>query len=153
MMWLMTVNFFRSHPSQKAMPEKNSPKVHMVFNTPFEGNVVANVEGDMVVHSNPTKQRRTVEDMVQILQNLHRQHPQASEAEVIDLLQAEIKQIRQDQPTRWQAFRQDLLNPKRWRNGGKAALIKAGEHFTEESLWGKTAIAFLEQFSEETDSE
>ena len=141
----------RSSQSQKKMPENNTPKVQMTINAPVKGNVVANVEGDMVVNANTAEQTPAVADMVQLLQNLHQQHPQASEVEVVELLQKEIEQIQQDQPTRWQAFRQGLLNPKRWRNGGKAALIKAGEHFTENSLWGKVAIAFLEQFSENAD--
>lgn len=141
----------RSSQSQKKMPENNTPKVQMTFNAPVNY-PVGNVEGDMVVNANATEQTQAVSEMVQLLQDLHQQHPQASESEVVDLLQREIEQIQQDQPQRWQAFRQGLLNPKRWRNGGKAALIKAGEHFTEESLWGKVAIAFLEQFSEETDS-
>ncbi|WP_299408817.1 HEAT repeat domain-containing protein [Acaryochloris sp. IP29b_bin.148] len=150
---LAIANLCHSDQSRKKMSEKNTPKVQMTFNAPIEGNIVGNVEGDMVVNANTIEQTQAVADMVQLVQNLYQQHPQASETEAVELLQKEIEQIQQDQPTRWQALRQGLLNPKRWRNGGKAALIKAGEHFTEESLWGKVAIAFLEQFSEKTDSE
>jgi hypothetical protein len=32
---------------------------------------------------------------------------------------------------------------------GKKAELKVGEHFTEENLWGKGAIAFLEGISED----
>ncbi|KAI9132738.1 HEAT repeat domain-containing protein [Acaryochloris sp. CCMEE 5410] len=145
-------NLCRSTQPQKKMPENNTPKVQMTFNAPVNY-PVGNVEGDMVVNANSSEQTQAVSDMAQLLQDLYQQHPHVSQAGVTDLLQTEIKQIQQDQPQRWQAIWRGLLNPKRWRSGGKAALIKAGEHFTEESLWGKAAIAFLEQFSEETDSE
>jgi hypothetical protein len=47
--------------------------------------------------------------------------------------------------TRWQNF----LTLKCLWNGGKKAVIKVSEHFTEENVWGKAAIAFLEGITED----
>lgn len=46
---------------------------------------------------------------------------------------------------RWQNF----LNLKHLSNGAKKAGLKVGEHFAEDNVWGKGAIAFLEGMSEE----
>ena len=43
----------------------------------------------------------------------------------------------------------NLLNVKRLYNGGKKAAVKVGEHFTQENVWGKGAVAFLEGISED----
>jgi|GEM_PF-2825526 len=143
---LAIADLCRSNQPQPTMSNANTPKVQMTFNAPVTS-ATGNVEGDMIVNATSTDQTQSIADILQLLQDLHQQHPTASASEVSDLIETEFKQIKQDQPQRWQIIWRGLLNPKRWRSGGKAALIKAGEHFTEESLWGKVAIAFLEKFS------
>jgi hypothetical protein len=63
------------------------------------------------------------------------------------IIEAEFQDIQTKQPQRWQNF----LSLKHLWNGGKKVTVKAGEHFTEENLWGKMAIAFLEGVMEDVD--
>jgi hypothetical protein len=64
---------------------------------------------------------------------------------VPQIIEAEVKLIAAQDQQRWQNF----LNLKRLWNGGKKAGIKVGEHFAENNIWAKGAIAFLEGMSED----
>lgn len=44
---------------------------------------------------------------------------------------------------------QNLLNVKRLYNGGKKAAVKVSEHFSQENVWGKGLVAFIEGVSED----
>ena len=46
---------------------------------------------------------------------------------------------------------QDFINLRRLWKGGKKATLKVSEHFAENNVWGKGAIAFLEGVSEDVD--
>ncbi|NJO52216.1 MAG: hypothetical protein HC840_25630 [Leptolyngbyaceae cyanobacterium RM2_2_4] len=63
-------------------------------------------------------------------------------------MKAELESIEQHQPERWALLRRDLLNRERWFQGGKAAVTEVTRHFTENNVFAKGAIAFLEAFSE-----
>ena len=54
-------------------------------------------------------------------------------------------QAKQLPPARWKSF----LDLKRLWKGGKKASVKVGEHFAENNVWAKGAIAFLEGVSED----
>jgi hypothetical protein len=83
-------------------------------------------------------------DYKQFLNDLQQKYPaQTPEAVLQPIINAELKM----QPQRGQNF----LNLKRFWNGGKKATINMGEHFTEQNLWGKAAIAFLEGVTEDAD--
>jgi thioredoxin-like negative regulator of GroEL len=85
-------------------------------------------------------------DYQQFFTELQQKYPtQTPEAALQTIIDAEFQEIQKTQPQRWRNF----LSLKRLWNGGKKATIKLGEHFTEESLWGKAAIAFLEGITEE----
>lgn len=76
------------------------------------------------------------------IDELQQQNPQVTnEAAIIQTIDIEARRI----DTRWQNF----LNLKRLWNGGEKAAIKVGEHFVESNPWGKGAIAFLEDVSED----
>jgi hypothetical protein len=82
----------------------------------------------------------------QFLNDLQQKYPaQIPEAALQPIINAEFQEIQKTQPQHWQNF----LNLKRLWNGGKKATFRIGEHFTEENLWGKAAIAFLEGVTEE----
>lgn len=59
----------------------------------------------------------------------------ATEQEAIQIIDAEIKTT-----PHWQKF---LALQRLW-NGGKKAAIAVGEHFAENTAWGKGAVAALE---------
>jgi thioredoxin-like negative regulator of GroEL len=85
-------------------------------------------------------------DYQQFFTELQQKYPtQIPEAALQPIIDAEFQEIQKTQPQRWQNF----LSLKRLWNGGKKATFKMGEHFTEENLWGKMAIAFLEGVIEE----
>jgi HEAT repeats len=122
------------------------PKNQPTFNIGQVGNINTSdvtVQRDQVGIQNnygiaPEIQNSIVEFQT-ILENLNKQHPTATEADV------EFQEIKDKQLPQWQ----NLLNIKRFYNGSKKAAIKIGEHFTETNVWGKGFIAFLEGISEE----
>ncbi|MEH2147490.1 hypothetical protein [Nostoc sp.] len=86
-------------------------------------------------------------DFKQFLADLQTKYPTLNdEVAVTQIIDVEAKLIQAKDQKRWQNF----LNLKRLWNGGKKAAIKVGEHFVEQNLWGKGAIAFLEGVSEDT---
>jgi hypothetical protein len=87
-----------------------------------------------------------LDDYKQFIYELQQKYPtQPSESQLQQIIDVEFQEIQKMQPQRWQNF----LNLKRLWNGGKKATFKMGEHFTEENLWGKMAIAFLEGVTED----
>lgn len=82
-------------------------------------------------------------DFQNFLTDLQTQHPTVTTPEAAT--QTITVQAKQLSPARWQNF----LNLKRLWNGGKKAGIKVGEHFAENNVWAKGALAFLEGVSED----
>ncbi|PSB27235.1 hypothetical protein [Stenomitos frigidus] len=62
-------------------------------------------------------------------------------------MDVEFQEIKRLQPQRWQ----NLLSLKRQWNGVKKGLLKVGEHFAEETPWGKGVIGYLEGVTEKLD--
>jgi HEAT repeat protein len=121
-----------------AMSEQ--PKVQMTFNAPVYG-AAGNIEGNQIINASDQNFDALLNDYKQFFNNLQQKYPtQPPEAAIQPIIDAEFQEIQETQPQRWQNF----LNLKRLWNGGKKATFKMGEHFTEENLWGKMAIAFLE---------
>ena len=90
---------------------------------------------------------KTINEITQVLANLQKAHPTATEAEAKDIIEAEFKEIQNNQPNRWTTFRQQLLNPERWLNGGKATISEIAKHYAENSVFLKAGVAFLDGFS------
>lgn len=90
---------------------------------------------------------QTINEITQVLANLQKTHPTATEAEAKDIIEAEFKEIQNNQPNRWSTFRQQLLNPERWLNGGKATISEIAKHYAENSVFLKAGVAFLDGFS------
>jgi thioredoxin-like negative regulator of GroEL len=87
-------------------------------------------------------------DYQQFFNSIQQKYPaQTPEAALQPIIDAEFQELQKTQPQRWQNF----LNLKRLWNGGKKATFKMGEHFAQESLWGKMAIAFLEGIVEDSE--
>ncbi len=86
-----------------------------------------------------------LEDLKQLIEDLKQQYPQVSDEQAADIVDAEFKEIQRTQPKRWQNF----LSLKRLWNGLKKGSLKAGEHFAEETPWGKAALGFLEGITDE----
>lgn len=108
-------------------------------------------KGDVhVTQTNQTTEQNfdiLLTDFKQFLADTQTKYPTLNdEVAVTQVIDVEAKLIEANDQKRWQNF----LNLKRLWNGGKKAAIKVGEHFVDESPWGKGAIAFLEGVSEDT---
>ncbi len=82
-----------------------------------------------------------------LLDQLAKTYPSATEAEAKDLVKAMFEEIKTKHPDKWKILWSQILNPERWLNGGKAALSETAKHYAENSLILKAAISFLEGFS------
>jgi hypothetical protein len=96
----------------------------MTFNAPVYG-AAGNIEGNQIISALDQDFDALLNDYKTFFNDLQQKYP----------------------PQRWQNF----LNLKRLWNGGKKATFKIGERFTEESFWGKAAIAFLAGVMEESE--
>ncbi len=85
-------------------------------------------------------------DYKQFIEQLQQKYPTMTDPTTVpQIIEVESKLIEAQDQHRWQNF----LNLKRLWNGGKKAGIKIGEHFAENNVWAKGAIAFLEGVSED----
>jgi hypothetical protein len=126
-----------------SMPEQ--PKVQMTFNAPVYG-AAGNIEGNQIINVADQGFETLLSDYKQFFNDLQKKYPtQTPEIALQPIIDAEFQEIQKTQPQRWQNF----LTLKRLWNGGKKAMLKVGEHFTEENVWGKAAIAFLEGITED----
>lgn len=101
------------------------------------------VEGGYHEHNYAQEQGFEIllEDYKQFINELQQKHPNATdEAAIAKIIAVEYQEVKRLQPQRWQNF----LSFKRLLNGGKKAIVKGGEHFTEHNFWGKIGVALLE---------
>jgi hypothetical protein len=89
--------------------------------------------------------KQALEDLKQMIANLQQKHPQVSEEQATEILKTEFEEIKDTQSERWQ----NLLSLKRLWNGMKKGSLKVGEHFAEETPWGKGVIGFFEGVTDE----
>jgi hypothetical protein len=122
----------------------DQPKVQMNFNAPVYG-AAGNIEGNQIINVPDQSFNALLNDYKTFFNDLQQKYPvQTPESALLPIIDAEFQEIQNTQPQRWQNF----LSLKRLWNGGKKATFKIGEHFTEENVWGKAAIAFLEGIME-----
>jgi hypothetical protein len=122
----------------------DQPKVQMTFNAPVYG-AAGNIEGNQIINASTQDFEALLNDYKQFFNDLQQKYPaQTSESALQPIIDAEFQELPKTQPQRWQNF----LNLKRLWNGAKKSGLKVGEHFTEEHVWGKAAIAFLEGITE-----
>jgi hypothetical protein len=144
------------HPLNEVDLERNGEAVQpsLIAASPqtiemhFHGAVygVAGTAQNQIIHAPNHDFDTLLNAYKQFLNDLQQKYPaQTPEAALQPIINAEFQEIQKTQPQRWQNF----LSLKRLWNGGKKATFKLGEHFTEENLWGKASIAFLEGFLEE----
>lgn len=81
-----------------------------------------------------------------LLEDIQKNHPNATEAQAETIIKAEFTKL--DKAGELNTIRTQLLKSERWVKGGKAALFEVAKHYVEGNVFYKTAIAFLESFSE-----
>ncbi|OLP19395.1 hypothetical protein BST81_06530 [Leptolyngbya sp. 'hensonii'] len=113
------------------------------------GNLAETVEGDQIAHiQNGLEQNLEIllTDYKQFIEQLQQKYPTLADTTTVpQIIEVEAKLIEAQDHHRWQNF----LNLKRLWNGSKKAGVKVGEHFAENNVWAKGAIAFLEGISED----
>jgi HEAT repeat protein len=111
--------------------------------------IVENNSGEVIAkkYANDPALLQTINEITQVLANLQKAHPTATEAEAKDIIEAEFKEIQNNQPNRWTTFRQQLLNRDRWLNGGKATISEIAKHYAENNVFLIAGVAFLDGFS------
>jgi hypothetical protein len=87
-------------------------------------------------------------DLKQLVALLQQKFPEANDEEAAFIMRSEIAWIKHDNPPQWQKF----LSLKQLWKGLKKGALKVGEHFTEETPWGKAAIGFLEGVMDDSES-
>ena len=129
----------------------NQPKNQPTFHISSVGNLNTGdvtIAGDQVGIQNIQKESPDTSFLavVQIIQALEQKHTGiADRQQALNIIDAEFKVLKTSQPLQWQ----HLLSVKRFYNGSKKAAVKVGEHFTQENLWGKGLVAFLEGISQD----
>jgi thioredoxin-like negative regulator of GroEL len=91
---------------------------------------------------------RLLADYKQFFNDLQQRYPaQVPDSALPAIIEAEFRDIQTKQPQRWQNF----LSLKHLWHGSKKAAFAIGEHFAEDSPWGKGALAFLKGVTEDMD--
>ena len=112
-------------------------------------NTIGQQIGEQHNYASDPRLKKAVDEIVKILTKLQEDYPDATDPEVArEIIDVEFEEVRTEKPAKWKMITQQLLDRDRWLNGGKAAILAALEHLTEESIFGKTGVAFLEAFSE-----
>ncbi|MDJ0599101.1 MAG: hypothetical protein QNJ37_09725 [Crocosphaera sp.] len=91
--------------------------------------------------------KNALDEIVKKLNELNNKHPNVDKKEATEIINAEFTDIQNNQPKKW-AIIKHIFDGKRWFNGGKAALVKVGEHYSENNVFYKAALGFGEGFTE-----
>jgi internalin A len=91
--------------------------------------------------------KSAIKEVIELLQSLQTNHPNVSETEATDIINAEFTALQTQNPNQWQNLKQQLLNKECWLKGGKAALIAATEHYIDDNVFYKMMLAFGDEFS------
>ena len=94
--------------------------------------------------------KSAIKEILKRLQNLETNHPNVSETEATEIINAEFINLQIQNPNQWQNITKNLLNQERWLQGGKAALVATAEHYVDNSVIYKAGLTFLDKFSEQS---
>ena len=131
---------------EKLMTEQSNPNLSgATFNAPVNFAPNYGIQAQNLNMQNTEQHFEVVlTDFKQFVTDLQTQYPNVNTPETAtQTITVQAKQLPQ-------ARSQNFLNLKRLWNGSKKAGLKVGEHFAENNVWGKGAIAFLEGVSEDT---
>ena len=126
-------------------PKYNFPKADTVIITETNHGEVIGKK-----YATDPEVKSAVKEVIKLLQKLQTNHPNVSETEATEIINAEFTTLQTQNPNQWQNIKRDLLNPERWLQGGKAALVATAEHYVDNSVIYKAGLAFLDKFSEQS---
>jgi HEAT repeat protein len=148
-------------------PMSETPKNQPIFNIGQVGNINTgdvNIQGDQVgiqhnyFGTDPALSAQ-IADLQQLIADLEIQHPNPEGEEVaVAIVDNALTIIQTQQPDRWQKIRhqatilkQQLFNPERHLQAGKATLVEVTKAAWEKSLIVKAIVTYLDKFSETPD--
>ncbi|MFM2061432.1 MAG: hypothetical protein RLZZ507_1102 [Cyanobacteriota bacterium] len=149
------VNIKQSHFRLSDVITEDEPKVYTLMpdsKYSIQAEIVQITEqnhGEVIgkKYANDPQFKEALAEIIQILNNLKSQNPNATEAQAEDIIEAEFIAIQTNQPNKLQLLRRQLLNHERWFNGGKSALSEVAKHYVDSNVFYKAGLAFLDGFS------
>lgn len=122
--------------------------------------VTENTQGGDAIfnqYANDPEVKANIEPLVNFVKEGLQKHPNSQPEQAAEIINAEIVQVKQNKPQRWQQLKQqfrnlpkDLRNPERLKQASKEALIQLATDLTDNTVLN-TFIAFLNGLSEEPD--
>jgi hypothetical protein len=126
-------------------PKYNFPKADTVIITETNyGEVIGKK------YATDPEVKSAINEVIKLLQNLQTNHPNVTQTEATEIINAEFINLQTQNPSQWQNITRNLLNPERWLQGGKAALVATAEHYVDNSVIYQALLAFLDKFSEQS---
>ncbi|MEA5535423.1 COR domain-containing protein [Crocosphaera sp. XPORK-15E] len=129
--------------------EENPMSDQRTFN--FYGNTQYHeknqAEGNQNNYTSDSSIKNSLDEIREMLNKLNHENPNINETEATEIIQAEFTEIQRNQPQKWEVIK-PVFDRERWLNGGKTALIKVGEHYSENNVFYKAAVGFVEGFTE-----
>ena len=148
------LNGYESIENRQKQREENSMSNSSKYNFPNAKNVFITETnlGEVIGEKYATdpEVKSAIQEVIKLLQNLQTNHPNVSETEATDIINAEFTTLQTQNPSLWKNITSNLLNPERWLQGGKAALVATAEHYVDNSVIYKAGLAFLDKFSEQS---
>ncbi|PSB20503.1 hypothetical protein C7B61_01940 [filamentous cyanobacterium CCP1] len=94
-------------PNSSSHTMSDPPKVQMNFHAPVYG-AAGNVEGDQVIHSSEhfpdPKQAEATRNVSELLQDIRSRHPQASDVEILGIVDSGLATMQQTNPQKWRRW-------------------------------------------------
>jgi len=148
------LNGYESIESRQKQREENSMSNSSKYNFPNAKNVFITETnlGEVIGEKYATdpEVKSAIKEVIKLLQNLQTNHPNVTQTEAIEIINAEFTTLQTQNPSLWKNITSNLLNPERWLQGGKAALVATAEHYVDNSVISKAFLAFLDKFSEQS---
>jgi hypothetical protein len=102
--------------------------------------------------------KQQIAELRELTTQLQQTHQPSTEAEAIEIIDVEFREIQKTNPSRWQNIRNQLqllknqlLNPERHLTASKATIVEIAKHYLEESVVSKALITYLDTMSADTD--
>ena len=123
------------------IPLENT-KRNQISNQPINNTININGNSPIQIHqqnegeanfnnyASDTSINNAIDEIKNILNELNNKYSNVSETTATEIINAEFTHIQNKQPEKW-AMIKHIFDGKRWLNGGKTALIKVGEHYSE----------------------
>jgi HEAT repeat protein len=159
----------RSEASNTAFQKQLSQGLTNVTNININsGANVGGVNVDSTVHGsqiganynyiNDESFKQEIAELRLLVNQLQQTRQPTTEAEAIQVIDAEFHEIQRTNPNRWQAIqkqlkllKRQLLNPERHLAASKAAISEVAKHYLEDSIIAKALITYVDTMSANPD--